>query len=555
MTHRRADALRPLVGLRSSGEEFPLEATISQVEVGGQHLATVILRDISERLRAEAALRDSNERFRQLAESISEVFFLTSVDGSRMEYISPAYETIWGSSCAELYDDSLHWVESIHEADRERVMAALARQPQAYFDDEYRIVRPDGSIRWIRARTFPVRNEAGAVIRIAGVAEDITERRDLERQLLYAQRLESIGQLAGGVAHDFNNWLTVISANCEIALTSLEPDSDAADCINEVRRAGDRAAALTRQLLTFSRQQVVEARVLDLNAVVTDLEKMLRRLIGEHIELQTDLRAIGHVVMDPGHVSQILMNLAVNARDALPAGGRLLIETRDVERAGGACDGSPVRRWVSLRIADNGTGMSAAVRSQIFEPFFTTKGIGHGTGLGLAVVHGIVKQAGGCIDVETSPGKGTTFTILLPAAEQAVAPPAGSRGTPQRGTETILVVEDEDLVRRVAVRALRSAGYAVLDAPDGAQALRVAAAHPGPVHLAITDVVMPGMGGREVAEALRRDHPATAIVFASGYLDDAIVHQGIQQSEVAFLPKPYDVGSLLAKVRETLDQS
>lgn len=553
-TNRRMDSLRPLVGLRADGEEFPLEATISHVDVGGERLATVILRDVTRRIRAEEAMRASDERFRQLAESINEVFYLTHVDGSRMDYISPAYEAIWGRPCADVYASPRSWVESVHPGDVDRVMSSLGRMAETGFNEEYRIVRPDGVIRWIRARSFPVTDPDGVVRRVAGVAEDITERRDLEAQLRQMQKMESVGQLAGGVAHDFNNWLTVISANCELTLMNPSLDGEVTESINEIRHAGERAASLTRQLLTFSRQQVAEARVVDLNAIVTDTEKMLRRLMGEDVAVDASLTAVSRVHADPGHLSQVLMNLAVNARDAMPGGGRLTIDTSDVVvRPTGADDDAP---FVLLRVSDTGSGMSPEVRTRIFEPFFTTKGVGQGTGLGLAVVHGIVSQVGGWIDVESEEGVGTTFLIHLPAVSRTT--PVWSKvvtANPVPGTETILLVEDEDLVRRVASRALRAAGYTVIEATDGNSGVRAATAHPGVIHLLLTDVVMPGMGGRMLADQVSQLRPDTRVLYTSGYLDDAIVRHGIQHAEVAFLPKPYDSRSLLGKVREVLDRA
>ena len=557
-TSRRIDGLQPLAGLRSDGEEFPMEATISHIEVGGHRLATAILRDVTLRVRTEEAMRASEERFHQLAESIREVFWLANADFSRIEYVSPAFETIWGRPCAEVIASTRVWRDSVHEMDRERLGARAARMTEGSFEEEYRIVRPDGAVRWIRDRAFPVRKVDGEVIGIAGVAEDITERRELQAQLLQAQKLESIGLLAGGVAHDFNNWLTVISANSELAIATMPPEHQAVEFITEIRHAGERAAGLTRQLLTFSRQEVTEPREMDLNAAVADTEKLLCRLIGEDIQLETHLRAVSRVMADPGHVSQILMNLAVNARDAMSSGGRLMIDTADVVLEPGASDSLPrsrTGRFVRLRFADTGAGMPPDVRERIFEPFFTTKGIAKGTGLGLAVVHGIVEQCGGRIHVSSEVGSGTVFVIHFPAVVRSVSATTAPDGTTHvGGRETILLVEDDDSLRLVASRSLRGAGYTVLEAADGRQALRIVARHGGGIELLLTDVVMPGMGGRALADEIRRHQPRTRVLFSSGYLDDSIVRHGVAQAEVAFLQKPYDAHGLLARVRQVLDR-
>ncbi len=520
----------------------------------------VFSEDITSSLKAEAAIRESDARFRELAESISEVFWLSSDDQHRMLYISPGYEAVWGRSCQSLYDDPGSWVAAIHPEDRKAVLANARNRPRGTaFEEEYRILRPDGTSRWIRVKAFPVHQAEGAETRFAGVAEDITERRQLEMQLRQTQKLESVGLLAGGVAHDFNNWLTVISGCTELLLQDITGNGEATELLGEVRHATDRASSLTRQLLAFSRQEVIEPRVMDLTAVVIDTEKMLRRILGEDILLTTALGTTSsRVRIDPGQWGQVLMNLAVNARDAMPRGGRLAIETSEAE-----LDDSFVRthpgvrpgRYALLTMTDTGSGMTPEVRQRIFEPFFTTKGVGHGTGLGLAVVHGIVTQSGGMIDVQSELGVGTTFRVYLPALEEvAMTPVPDSAMESLGGTETILLVEDDDSLRKIALRTLKRLGYTILQAEHGEEALAIVANHTGPIHLLLTDVVMPRMDGRELAERLAPALPELRVLYTSGYTDDAVVRHGVLQAQVAFIAKPYTPAALRRKVREVLDR-
>jgi len=529
-------------------------------EPGGRRLAMLTITDITDRKRAEQELRSEEERFHQLAESIREVFWLSNAEDKKILYVSPAYETIWGRSCESVSAAPNDWLGAVHPQDRERVHHAIhTKQLAGLYDEEYRIVRPDGSVRWIRDQAFPVRDAAGHVTRIAGVAEDVTERRQLEQQLRQTQKMESIGQLAGGVAHDFNNWLTVISGCTELVAEMLPADPVASQLIGEIRHASERAAALTRQLLAFSRQEVIEPKVLDLNTVVADAEKMLRRILGEDVLLSSALAAsLPRVRIDAGQWIQILMNLAVNARDAMPQGGRLTIETREVD-----LDDSYVRlhpkvtrgRYVMLAVSDTGSGMSPEVKARIFDPFFTTKPRGQGTGLGLAVVHGIVEQSGGHIGVYSEPGGGTTFKFYLPPVASDPAAASGAESAARvRGTETLLLVEDDYSVRRITSRILRRYGYTVLEAGDGEAALQLLEQEHSRVELLVTDVVMPNMDGRQLAERVLRKYPRVKVLYTSGYTDDAVVRHGILHAEVAFLQKPHSSLMLVSKIREVLDR-
>jgi nitrogen-specific signal transduction histidine kinase/CheY-like chemotaxis protein len=388
---------------------------------------------------------------------------------------------------------------------------------------------------------------------------DVTEQQRLEDQFRQGQKLESVGRLAGGIAHDFNNLLTVILSCAEVLKREAELTSTAAlEDIEDIRTAGKRAAELTRQLLAFARKQVIAPVPLDLNELVHGTEKLFRRVLGEDIELVTTLQpALWPVRCDPGQTEQVILNLAVNARDAMPCGGKLTIETSnlDVDAAHPATlTGVPPGPYVRLAVHDTGAGMSAEVKARVFEPFFTTKPVGKGTGLGLATVYGIVSQSGGFILVESEPGGGATFELLFPRIdEDAHALEARAPEISSTGTETILVVEDDPQVREVTVRSLRSGGYAVLSASSGRQALDVAAGEPGSLHLLLTDVVMPGLDARAVADELCRRHPGLRVLYVSGHAQEVIVSRGVLDPGIAFLPKPFTAASLLARVRTVLD--
>ena len=418
---------------------------------------------------------------------------------------------------------------------------------------------PDTSrLRYGIVSFYPIGKDGSRPTVIGVLIEETTARKELEQQLAQSQKMEAIGRLAGGVAHDFNNLLTVIKSYSTILLDALEGDPRRED-VEEIAASADRAAALTRQLLAFSRRQMLQPRPIELNSVVTEIEKLLRRLIGEDVVLQTLLEPdLWLVNADPGQIEQVVMNLAVNARDAMPAGGRLTIQT-----ANGTVPALAGDRWlepgtyVTLSVSDTGVGMSPEIRTHLFEPFFTTKERGKGTGLGLSTVYGIVKQSGGDISVTAEPGRGATFTIYLPKLAEGngarSASDAGAHAIP-RGNETILLVEDDPALRALAERILRSYGYTVLVASTGARALSLMAEHPEPIDLLATDVVMPEMSGNELVERIARVRPGLPVLFMSGYTDDDVVRRGLTDGHAAFLQKPFTPEQLAFKVREVLDR-
>ncbi len=412
-------------------------------------------------------------------------------------------------------------------------------------------------------REFPVEVSLSYVETSEGLfaiafVSDISQRKQLEEQLMHAQKMEAVGRLAGGVAHDFNNMLTVITGYNRMILDELSPLDPLRGYAEEILKAADRAGAITNQLLAFSRRQIMQPRVINLNTLIQQTDKMLRRLIGEDIELMLGLNSdVGNIRADPGHVEQAIVNLAVNARDAMPTGGRLTIETANVH-----LDENYVRThlgvtpgdFVMVAVSDNGHGMDAETRRRIFEPFFTTKEKGRGTGLGLATVYGSVKQTGGDIWVYSEPGKGTTFKLYFPRVAEAVSE-EGTAGPEQPTTsvgETILVVEDEKAVRELTVRILQQLGYRVLTASGGDEALKISHAHTGRIALLLTDVVMPGMSGRQLADALTITRPDIKVLYLSGYTENTVVHHGVLNAGVEFLPKPFSREVLAKKLRELL---
>lgn len=416
----------------------------------------------------------------------------------------------------------------------------------------------DGRIITCQWFNTPLMDDDGQFVGFLCLAQDVTAQKSMEAQLQQAQKMEAVGQLAGGVAHDFNNLLTIISGYTELLIETLRPDDPAQQFLEEIQKAGERSASLTRQLLAFSRKQVIVPQILDLNGVIQDTEKMLRRVIGEDIEFITLLHPqLGRVKADPGQLEQVLLNLAVNARDAMPQGGKLTVETDNVEldeEYAKAHAGVRPGPYVRLALTDSGVGMTAEIKRHIFEPFFTTKEVGKGTGLGLAVVHGVVKQSDGHIDVYSEPGIGTCFKIYLPRVQPVAKPGSSLKGLASipRGTETILLVEDESIVRGLARHVLEEFGYTVLAAGNSDEALSLCAKYQGPIHLLLTDVVLPGLGGRQVAEQVIALYPQIKVLYMSGYTDDTVVRHGILHKQVNFLQKPFSPAALAQKVRQVL---
>ncbi len=518
--------------------------------------------DVTMRVAAMSALRDSERRFRQLAESIREVFWMTDVDKTRMLYVSPAYERVWGRTCESLVQSPRSWLEGVHPEDREDLLRALAtKQRDGTYDEQYRVVRPDGATRWVRDRAFPVHDTDGTLVAIAGLAEDVTEQREIEAQLRQAQRMESTAQLAGGVAHDFNNLLTVISSNCEFLLDALEGDADASNLVHEIRGAGVRAAVLTQQLLAFSRRQLLEPKAVDLNQAIREVSKMLGRLVGKDVRIASELDPhVRRARVDPGHLTQLVINLALHARDAMPSGGELTLRTRnagpDDERVLARLDRKGASLgYVVLSMTDTGVPIAEDEGPRVFEPFSAKRVGGRAGGLGMSAVHGVATQSGGTVEVRSEPAGGTRFDVFFPAAAGDVAPvdaePASPKRPPRAGLGTVLLVEDDAPVRRAARRMLEDEGFVVLVASDGRHALDVYRELGGPVDLVLTDVVMPELGGTGLAREIKQKQPNVPILFTSGYTDDPEVQRMIDAGE-GFLQKPYSRAELLGKVRASL---
>jgi len=512
---------------------------------------------------AESALRMSERRFRALVEESWDAVALFGSDGSIL-YGSPATTRLLGYDLSEFVGRNA--MELIHPDDRAAVLVSLQEAmvaPRARVQVAARVRHKNGGWRYLEG-VFTNLLDDPSVAAIVNNYRDVTDRRILEEQVMLSKKMEAIGRLAGGVAHDFNNILTAIGGYTDLLLADLPPDDHRRHDVEEIYQAAQRAAGLTQQLLAFSRRQVLQPKVIDLNALVPEIEKMLRRLIGEDILFATVLHPhLGNVRADPGQIEQVIVNLAVNARDAMPDGGRLTIETRNVELdAEYAVDHPTVKpgRYVMLAVTDSGIGMDEETKSRIFEPFFTTKVRGKGTGLGLATVYGIVQQTGGHIWPYSEPGRGTTMRVYLPrvdAPADAIEHPSDAAPDTLRGNETILVVEDEAPVRAVTRQLLERNGYTVLEAPDGAAALALVDGAAGSRHidLLLTDVIMPGMSGRELADKLKARRPNVRVLFMSGYTDDAVVRHGMLEPGLAYLEKPFRPPMLLKKVRGVLQST
>jgi two-component system cell cycle sensor histidine kinase/response regulator CckA len=516
-----------------------------------QQLASAI-----EHKRSEEALRSSEARYRSLVESAVYGIYRSDSEG-RLQDANPALVAMLGYGSAEEVR-ALSPEKDVFLRPEELARLIREASQKGHIDNfEVKWKRKDGNILTVRLSGRAVGKGDTAQSLLELIAEDVTERRVLEDQFRQAQKMEAVGRLAGGVAHDFNNLLMVISGYTEVLLENIDASAQLHCKVEAIQQAADRATTLTRQLLAFSRKQLLELKVVDVNAIVQDMERLLRPLIGENIELVTRLEQnVGRTRADAGQLEQVIMNLVVNAKDAMPDGGRITIQTASAE-----LDDSYRREhtymqpgpYITLSVSDTGCGMDKETQSRIFEPFFTTKENGKGTGLGLSTVYGIIKQSGGYIFAHSEPGHGTTFRIYLPRVEDAAetAHTLKTANTKLEGAETVLLVEDEESVRQLVAETLTSRGYKVLQAQNGEQALKLAASV-GDIHLMITDVVMPGMSGRELARELATTRPQTRVLFLSGYTEDAVLHQGVLEPDTAFLQKPFTLQHLAKKVREVL---
>jgi PAS domain S-box-containing protein len=543
---------------RFEGRHRCRDGSMREVEVSVNYLPSphdcffAFLRDITERKQAERRVADALAFIQTMIEK-SPIGIVTVSASGDVVWVNETTARLVGGTVDQLKGQNVHRLDSWRQsgmlaAAEKALLTGAEQQLEASFKSTF------GKEFRFSCLFVPFSFEGDP--HLLSLFTDITEREKLEGQLRQAQKMEAVGQLAGGIAHDFNNLLTAVNGYSELILARLDKDSPLRKEVREIQRAGERAAALTRQLLAFSRRQALQPRVISMNSVVLDLLNMLRRLIGENIEVGTELAPdLGQVKVDPGQIEQVLMNLSVNARDAMPDGGLLRLGTRNAEVETAVSDGGydvPPGRYVLLEVRDNGTGMDPVTLRHIFEPFFTTKEKGKGTGLGLATVYGIVKQSGGHITVDSGKARGTTFRIYLPrfdgAAEEGTSL---SEHLIVGGKETLLVVEDEDLLRNLVRDVLRQEGYTVLEARDGMEALRVSGEYPGVIHLVVTDMVMPEMNGKELSERILSERKEVKLLFMSGYMTDSLT-KGLPGEGIAFLQKPFSMHALTRKVREVL---
>jgi PAS domain S-box-containing protein len=558
--------------MKDGAHDYILKTSLTRLPAAVQS-ALEKVKTIEEKVRAEAALRKSEEQYRLIAENTSDLICMIDIHG-RFTYVSPSYrdvlgyvpETLLGESCFDL----------THPDDRRNAKADLMRsaaQPRTE-SREIRIKHKNGDWKVFETLGNWIYDSQSRPQQGIWVSRDITERKQAENtlresqeklrlseeQLRMSQKLEAVGQLAGGVAHDFNNLLTVIRGYSELVLNGLTESDKNRPKVEEIKHAADRASTLTHQLLAFSRKQVLQPKLFDLNRLVTDMSKMLRRLIGENIEMTTIIGQGAAINADPGQIEQVLMNLVVNARDAMPKGGHLTVETARIEideTYASTHLGVQPGPYVMLAVSDTGSGMDAETRKHIFEPFFTTKELGKGTGLGLSTVYGIIKQSGGNIWLYSEPGQGTVFKVYLPAAIEIDAQPTASpeRVALPRGTETILIVEDEPQIRSLAIDCLSYQGYDVMSASNGLEALQIVERLQRQIDLVLTDLVMPKLSGRELSERISALQPSAKVLFMSGYTNDSVVNHGILDGATWFIQKPFTLESLVRRVREVLDSN
>ena len=552
--------------VKRDGRTIWIHLTVScqRTEEGLPEFCISMVEDVTERKAVLEALRKSEERYRLLAENISDVIWTKDLSG-KITYISPSFEKLTGINSVEAIGMKLNRYTT--PASTELFLTNVTKQlkleksgsqdPSRSWTIEIEMLHHDASTFWAEWKMTFLRNPQGIPIGMVGVTRDISKRKLLEKQLIPAQKMEAVARLAGGVAHDFNNFLMAIMGYSEIIMKILPLDDPLQRYAQDILMAAERTSAVTRQLLAFSRRQVLQPQILNLNGLISEIERMLRRLIPENIELEVGMEPdLGNIKADPGQIEQVIMNLVVNSKDALPRGGKILIQTERIYLDAAYAQEHPDAKpgfYIKLTVADNGAGMDAKTLNHLFEPFFSSKKGEQGTGLGLATVYGIIKQSGGHIEVCSEVGQGTTFSIYLPRVFRAEVPKeivASLAGL--QGNETILVAEDEQILREVICKSLQAYGFKVLEAADGRKALRIAEEYAGPIHLLLADVVMPHMGGTELASRLAKLRPEIKILYMSGHVENALTRHGLLKKAAPFIQKPCRTISLVRKVHEVL---